>query len=89
VRTRFGETADAAAIAAVSWHELRFGVARLPAERRRDALDECVADLASRLPVLGYDRRATEWHAAERARRKRAGTSARGPTVEDWWGDRD
>ena len=73
---RLDEVADDAAIAAVVWHELRFGVARLPAGRRREALSAFVAGLASRFSVLPYDQGAAEWHAGERARLERAGRSA-------------
>jgi tRNA(fMet)-specific endonuclease VapC len=76
VLARFAEIADDAAIAAVVWHELRFGVERLPSGRRRDALAEFVSGLASRFPVLPYDRRAAEWHAVERARLESIGTPA-------------
>ena len=76
VLARLAEVADDAAIAAVVWHELRFGLARLPSGRRRDALAAFVSGLASRFPVLPYDQRAAEWHAIERARRERAGTPA-------------
>ena len=76
VLTRFDEVADDAAIASVVWHELRFGVLRLPAGRRRDALAAFVTGLASRFPVLPYDQRAADWHAEERARLDRAGRSA-------------
>jgi tRNA(fMet)-specific endonuclease VapC len=76
VLARLAEVADDAAIAAVVWHELRFGLARLPSGRRRDALAAFVSGLASRFPVLPYDQRAAEWHAIERARLERAGTPA-------------
>ena len=52
VLARLEEVADDAAIAAVAWHELRFGVARLPAGRRREALAAFVSGLAGRFPVL-------------------------------------
>jgi tRNA(fMet)-specific endonuclease VapC len=64
------------AICSVVWHELRFGVERLPPSHRRDAiqryLDEVVLET---MPILDYDRAAAEWHAAERAR-----LAARGET---------
>lgn len=64
------------AIPAVVWHELRFGVERLPVSRRRDViaryLDEVVL---TTMPILDYDRTAAEWHARERAR-----LAARGQT---------
>lgn len=64
------------AICSVVWHELRFGLERLPPSHRRDAiqryLDEVVLET---MPILDYDRAAAEWHAAERAR-----LAARGET---------
>lgn len=57
------------AIGAPVWHELRFGCARLPKGKRRDAvaayLDEVVGPT---MPIVPYDDRAAAWHAAERAR---------------------
>lgn len=73
VLERLADVADQAAIAAVTWHELRYGVRRLAAGRRRDALDIFVRALPARFPVLGYDQRAADWHARERARLERAG----------------
>lgn len=58
-----------AAIPAPVWHELRFGCARLPPSRRRDAIRRYIEDVVlSCFPVLEYDRRAADWHAVERAR---------------------
>lgn len=62
-----------AAIAAVTWHELRYGVERLPLGQRRAALSEFVRDLAARYPVVPYDGRAAAWHAAQRARLELSG----------------
>ncbi len=73
VLARLADIEAWAAIAAVTWHELRYGVRRLPAGRRRDALEVFVHGLPARFPVLAYDQRAAEWHAAERARLERAG----------------
>jgi tRNA(fMet)-specific endonuclease VapC len=73
VLARLGQSADTAAVSAVTWHELRFGVDRLPPGQRRSALDAFVRDLADRFPVLPYDRAAASWHAAERARLERLG----------------
>jgi tRNA(fMet)-specific endonuclease VapC len=76
VLARLEDVADDAAIAAVAWHELRFGVARLPSGRRREALAAFLTGLAGRFPVLPYDKLAAEWHAGERARLERAGRPA-------------
>lgn len=60
---------DEIAISSVVWHELRYGAERLAPSRRREAivryLDEVVL---TTMPILDYDRAATEWHAKERAR---------------------
>jgi tRNA(fMet)-specific endonuclease VapC len=60
---------DVIAIASVVWHELRFGVESLPASRRRTRIEQYLDDvIAATMPILDYDSRAAEWHAAERAR---------------------
>ena len=57
------------AIPAPVWHELRLGCARLPKSRRRDAIERYIeAVVRTSFPVIGYDRKAAEWHALERAR---------------------
>lgn len=73
VLTRLAEVEGNAAMATVTWHELRFGVRRLPPSRRRDALDVFVRGLPARFPVLPYGQRAATWHAEERARLEAAG----------------
>ena len=57
------------AIPAPVWHELRFGCARFPESRRRDAIERYIEDVVrTSFPVIGYDREAADWHALERAR---------------------
>ena len=57
------------AIPAPVWHELRFGVARLPRSKRRDAVERYIEDVVqASFPVLDYDQNAADWHALERAR---------------------
>lgn len=57
------------AIPSPVWHELRFGCARLPRSRRRDAIERYIEDVVrNSFPVLDYDREAADWHAKERAR---------------------
>ena len=65
---RVGRASSDCAMASVSWHELRFGVDRLPAGRRRDGLSAFLIDVAGRFPVLPYDGAAAAWHATERVR---------------------
>jgi tRNA(fMet)-specific endonuclease VapC len=57
------------AISSVVWHELRFGVERLPSSHRRDAIERYLGEVVlATMPILDYDRAAAEWHAKERAR---------------------
>ena len=55
--------------AAPVWHEMRYGVARMPAGRRKQALMRYLEQvLLQTLTILPYDREAARWHAEERAR---------------------
>jgi len=66
---RLDQRAGHCAIAAPVWHELIYGVGRLPDGRRRNALDFYIQSVVSdRFPVLPYDLSAAEWHARERVR---------------------
>ena len=57
------------AIAAVVWHELLFGMERLPASRKRVAIEAYLFRIVRvTMPILAYDRAAAEWHAHQRAR---------------------
>ena len=69
------------ATCAIVWHELRYGVARLAASKKRQAI-EAYLDEAIRgaLPILPYDEEAAAWHARERARLSRRG---RPPSAAD------
>lgn len=72
---RLAEAEGVAALAAVTWHELRYGLARLPAGRRRDGLEAFLLSLPVRYPVLPYDRDAALWHAQERVRLEASGVA--------------
>jgi tRNA(fMet)-specific endonuclease VapC len=62
------------AIAAPVWHELVFGAARLPAGKRRAALEEYLHTVVRRsFPILPYDEAAADWHGRERARLQEQG----------------
>ncbi len=66
---RLAAHASECAIASVTWHELVYGVRRLPVGRRRDALEEYLLTVVqASFPVLAYDTAAAEWHGRERAR---------------------
>jgi tRNA(fMet)-specific endonuclease VapC len=65
---------DELATASIVWHELWFGCQRLPDSAKRQAIEDYLTRvIATSLPILPYDERAAEWHAAERARLTRAG----------------
>jgi tRNA(fMet)-specific endonuclease VapC len=62
------------AIAAPVWHELVYGVSRLPAGKRRTALEEYLTAVVRRsFPVLPYDDAAAEWHGRQRAQLEETG----------------
>ncbi len=57
------------AIASIVWHELRFGVERLPSSRRKKIIERYLEEvILPTIPILAYDRPAADWHARERAR---------------------
>jgi tRNA(fMet)-specific endonuclease VapC len=71
---RLAEHGPECAIAAPVWHELVFGCSRLPAGRRRVALQAYLDDVVrASFPVLPYDESAAAWHGRERARLERLG----------------
>ncbi|MFY9826523.1 MAG: type II toxin-antitoxin system VapC family toxin [Thermoanaerobaculia bacterium] len=56
-------------IAAVVWHEMLFGLERLPpSRRRRDIENYLLRVVVATMPILAYDASAAEWHARQRAR---------------------
>ncbi len=62
------------AMAAVTWHELRYGVGRLPRGKRQAELREFLEEVVlPTIPTLPYDERAAAWHADERVRLERLG----------------
>lgn len=74
---RLREHRDQICTAAPVWHELLYGVRRLPASKRRQRLETYLLEtLAPGLQILAYDSKAAEWHANERARLSLAGKAA-------------
>jgi tRNA(fMet)-specific endonuclease VapC len=62
------------AIGAPVWHELSFGVRRLPRGRRRTALEVYLEEVVrAGFPILAYDEVAAVWHARELTRLEKAG----------------
>jgi tRNA(fMet)-specific endonuclease VapC len=69
------------ATCAIVWHELRYGAVRLPASKKRRAIETYLEDVVrAALPILPYDEEAAAWHARERARLGRRG---RPPSAAD------
>lgn len=76
VVTHIREAGDTIAIAATTWHELLFGVLRMPASRRRAALEQYLFNtILTEIPILPYDEEAATWFAQERARLSGSGLS--------------
>jgi len=74
VMERLRELSDVAATASVVWHELLYGMERMPLSRKRDAVSAYLKRMGStRLPILPYDNAAAAWHGGERARLERTG----------------
>lgn len=73
VVARFTSHRGASVISVVTWHELRYGISRLPASRRRALLEDFIETVVGVRPPLPYEMRAAEWHAAERGRLESAG----------------
>jgi len=62
------------AIAAPVWHELVFGMARLPASKGRNQLERYLQEVVRvAYPILAYGEAAAAWHASERAHLERTG----------------
>ncbi|MEC4818407.1 MAG: type II toxin-antitoxin system VapC family toxin [Scytonema sp. PMC 1069.18] len=55
--------------ATVVWHELLFGLNRLPPSRKRQELEQYFQEeVKAKLPFFSYDEAVAEWHAQERSR---------------------
>jgi tRNA(fMet)-specific endonuclease VapC len=68
---------DQCAIATPVWHELQYGCKRLPAGKRREALEDYLTEVVQiSFPILPYDEAAAKRHATERARLEGSGTTA-------------
>ena len=74
VQQRLAQHGDEVAIASTVWHELLYGMERLPQGKRRtflhDYLQEVIRAVA---PILPFDTAAAEWLARERARLEATG----------------
>lgn len=68
VMDRIIAAGDTIATASPVWHEIEFGRLRLPAGKRRRAIETIMDAISSVLVILPYDASAAAWHARERAR---------------------
>ncbi len=56
-------------IGAVTWHELLYGMRRLPPSKRKQDLERYLTDVvASTMRIIPYEERAADWFATERSR---------------------
>lgn len=72
---RLERNAREIAIAAPVWHELLFGLHRLPPSAKRTRIEGYLFGSVIDLPILPYDAVAAEWHAEQRARLEAMGRS--------------
>jgi len=68
-------------ISAITWHELNYGVDRMPMGKKKKLLQEYLHTLeTSQLSILPYDKKAARWLAKERHRLTSTGNT---PAKED------
>lgn len=79
---RFAAHAHEAAIPAIVWHELLYGVLRLPSGRRQDELTRFVHAVAGSLPKLPYDEQVARQHAELRAAQASQGRALAEPDAQ-------
>ncbi|MGB3309317.1 MAG: type II toxin-antitoxin system VapC family toxin [Nodosilinea sp.] len=64
----------AVAIAAVTYHEMKYGCLKLPASQKRQRLELYLQQrVEAVLPIFPYDDQAAAWHAIERERLTKQG----------------
>lgn len=61
------------AIASVVWHEILYGVERLPHCARRKKIEYYLENTVSKMSILPYDAVASRWHAIQRAKLEKKG----------------
>lgn len=71
---QYEDHAPGCVLASVVWHELTYGVARLPPGQRRTRLTQYLTEVIyAALPIVAYDAQAAAWHAHQRSRLERLG----------------
>jgi len=74
VLARIEEHDGELATCAVVWHELRYGATRLPASKKRRAIETYLEEVVrTALPILPYDEESAAWHAQQRAHLEKRG----------------
>lgn len=73
VMRKITSMAEQCATAAPIWYDLQFSCKRMPAGKRRDVLEDYLANVVSTLEILPYDDAAALLHATERARLEQMG----------------
>lgn len=68
---RLEEHEGQVSICSVTWHEIVYGIERMPSGRKKERLRAYFEVVRATLPILPYDDRAAEWHARERSRLKK------------------
>lgn len=64
------------AIASLVWHELLYGVERLPPSQKRQKIEDYLRNVVKgKMPILPYDEAASSYHAMQRARLEKKGIS--------------
>ena len=72
--SHFERHGSSSAISSVTWHEMLFGLRRLPSGSKRERLQAFLDEVVeATLPILPYDEPAAAWHATERARLEKRG----------------
>ena len=65
---RMDEFSGEVALSAPVWHELIYGVERMPEGKRRTYLADYLAEVVRpSMPIIPYDRAAAHWHGTARA----------------------
>lgn len=64
----FAKYLDRGALASTTWHELVFGLKRLPEGRKKAEIARFIDVIERSMRILPYGKRAARWHAEERAR---------------------
>ena len=64
------------AISSLTWQEVLYGMFLLPAGKRRNQIEDYLFwRICPALPIIGFEERAAQWQAEQRARLRQAGRS--------------